>query len=364
MKPKQRIKIIFVGGSTAGHTLPAILLWDYFNCHYKLSYRFIISGSEVDKKLTSTRGIVTTRIYSGKLRRYFSILNFFDFFKIIIGFFQSFFIIVNFSPNIVFAKGSYLSFPVVLAAKLFRIKVVCHESDKTLGLANKLNSRFCNAIITAFPKSEYPKTLHSKIHPLGIPLDPTPTEVKPKTSIQKILVMGGSQGAKTINDKLKETLPALLERFRVTHLTGKNQYLDFHGFKKSLKPSLGNNYLPISFVSSSLNNFYKSCDLVVSRGGATTLFEIANHALPAIIIPLGRDKSRGDQIENCRFFKKQNAIIVIDEKELSSENLYREIIKISQDKNMIKKLSNNIKFLAKPNATQKIADLIYYLAFK
>lgn len=364
MKKLHKLKIVFVGGSTAGHVKPAILIWRYLNSHFNLEYRFIISGSRIEKEMTKLEGIETTTILSGKHRRYFSVQNFIDIFKIIIGFFQAFFRILFFSPHVVFAKGGYLSVPVVIAARICGKKVVIHESDITLGLANRINSRFSNAIVCAFPKSEYPKKFHKKIHSLGIPTDFDGSRLKTKSKAINILIIGGSLGAKTINDAIKEILPSLLEKFRVTHITGKNQYFVFKDFKKSLNPKQRGNYLPIGFVPRGMDEFYKNSNLVIGRGGATTLFELALHGLPAITIPLGRDKSRGDQIANVKFFKNKEAIKVIYEEELTPNFLFQEIIQLLNNKSLLEKLSKNIKLLSTPNALKEISSLIVYFARK
>ncbi len=286
----------------------------------------------MEKEMIGKLGVKYKGIYCGKLRRYFSISNFVDFFKTPIGIIQSFFAIIRFSPDAVFCKGGYVSFPIVLGARLAGKKVYLHESDAVPGLANRLSARFATKIFVSFMESMKYFPSH-KVILTGNPIRPWIDKgdiheamkiTGFKGNLPVILVMGGSQGAGFINDIIWDNLPELTHHHRIIHVCGKNKTKT----KDELIKIAGKNhdflrerYFSLEFAGNELKDFYALCDLVISRAGANSLAEIEAVHKPAILIPLGLGASRGDQIINAKVFSSDYPAAVINEEDFD-KNLF------------------------------------------
>jgi len=316
-------KIILTGGGTAGHVTPNLALLpllkaDGFEIHY------IGSKNGLEKELVESAGIPYHGISAGKLRRYMDIKNFTDVFRIVKGFIDAMGVIRRLKPDIVFSKGGFVTVPVLAAARARRIKNVTHESDLTPGLANKLSQPFVNKICVSFPEtlahvperkgvltgSPIRKELLQGNKQNGFAKCQWPDNGKPV-----ILVTGGSQGAAAVNHGIREILPQLLTRFRVVHLSGKGNLsgITLPGYKE------------FEYVQDGLADLYAIADIVVSRAGANTLFELLAMRKPHLLIPLPVGTSRGDQILNAESFVLQGFSMLLPEDKMTAERLLNDI---------------------------------------
>ncbi len=251
-------------------------------------------------------GIEYKGVACGKFRRYFSFKNFVDFFKVPIGIFQSLREIKKFRADVVFSKGGFVALPVVLASALLKVPVIIHESDVVPGLANKIAGRFSTKICISFEETKkYLSKFEKKIVVTGNPIrkflaDGNHEKGFNLTGLNKdkpiILVIGGSQGARQINTLVRNSLHQLLQKFQIIHLTGDGN-VDSSINKKG--------YVQYDYLDKELPDVFAICDLVISRGGANTLSEIAFLKKKALIIPLGTNVSRGDQVENAELFSQK-----------------------------------------------------------
>lgn len=251
-------------------------------------------------------GIPYKSVACGKLRRYFSIDNLIDIFKVPVGIFQAWRILRKYKPDVVFSKGGFVSVPVVIAASWIGVRIIIHESDVRPGLANKICSRYADKICVSFEETEkYFKKYTRKIVLTGNPvrksvLDGNAENGYKFTGLDKhrpiILVMGGSQGAQQINELVKGGMSELLKRFQIVHICGRGN-LDMSLHKKG--------YVQYEFLNEQMKDVYAICELVISRGGANSLAEIAALKKKALVIPLGTMASRGDQIENAEIFARK-----------------------------------------------------------
>jgi UDP-N-acetylglucosamine--N-acetylmuramyl-(pentapeptide) pyrophosphoryl-undecaprenol N-acetylglucosamine transferase len=320
-------RIVLTGGGTAGHVTPNIALLPSLK---KYGYEVFYIGTEngIEKQLIEKEGIKYFSIKAGKLRRYVDIKNLTDTIKISQGFFQALSILNKIKPQIIFSKGGFVSSPVVWAAWIKRIPVVLHESDITPGLANKISIPFANNICYSFPETiKYlPKT---KSILTGIPVRENLFNGNKSFgrrlcsfNIEKpiMLIIGGSLGSKILNNIIRDSLEILLQDYQICHICGKGNT------DLSLRNLQG--YKQFEYVSDELHHLFAMADLIISRAGATTLYEILALNKPNILIPLSRQASRGDQILNAASYKKQGFSNVILEEELSSESLEREIKKV------------------------------------
>ena len=266
-------------------------------------------------------------IKAGKLRRYFDLKNITDIFKIISGFFSSINILIRQKPDLLFSKGGFVSVPVVFSAYLLRIPVILHESDITIGLANRLCIPFAKLICYSFEETK--KYLNKKnIEMTGIPIRPELLEGSKEKGYEicgfteekpVLLIVGGSQGSRIINENIYNILEDLLLDFQVCHICGND------GVRKDLLELPG--YKAFEYVHEDLKHIFAMADIVLSRAGATAMFELLALRKPNLLIPLSANKSRGDQLKNAEQFEKKGFSRVILEEDLYGERLLKELKK-------------------------------------
>lgn len=317
-------KIILTGGGTAGHVTPNLaLIPGLLERGYEI--RYIGSYNGIERKLIENAGIPYDGISSGKLRRYFDLKNFTDPFRVIKGYAEAIHLMRKYRPDVVFSKGGFVSVPVVLAAKHFKIPTIIHESDMTPGLANKICIPSAAKVCCNFPETlQYlPK---DKAVLSGSPIREELLEGDRLTGLQYaglsankpvILVIGGSLGSVAVNKAVRSILPKLLEMYQVIHICGKGN-LD-----ESLIGQEG--YVQYEYVDAPLRHLFAAADLIVSRAGANSICEILALRKPHILIPLSAAASRGDQILNARSFEKQGFSTVLEEEAVTDESLYQAI---------------------------------------
>jgi UDP-N-acetylglucosamine--N-acetylmuramyl-(pentapeptide) pyrophosphoryl-undecaprenol N-acetylglucosamine transferase len=268
--------------------------------------KYIGSKNGPERKMIEKMGVDFEAISCGKMRRYFSWENFVDFFRVPMGVFQAYKILKEYNPMVVFSKGGYVSFPVTVAAFWLKIPVVLHESDVVPGLSNKLSMKFAKKICISYEetKNYLPKKFQKKCVMTGNPVRESifggnKEEGYKFTGMNDfrpiILVMGGSQGAEQINHLVRKSLDELLKKFQIVHITGRGN-IDI-GMHRT-------GYKQFEYLDEQLKDVYAVCDLIVTRGGANSLAEIALLKKKAVIIPLSKG-SRGDQLDNARVFVRK-----------------------------------------------------------
>ena len=317
-------RIVLTGGGTGGHVIPNLALLkslkdEGFSCHY------IGSKNGIEKELV--KDIPYFEIQSGKLRRYISLKNLTDSFRVVKGVSDAFKIMRRIKPNIVFSKGGFVSVPVILAARLLKIPVIIHESDITPGLANKISIPFARVVCVSFPETL--KYVGEKGILTGSPIREkilTGDKAKLKYSLKKlptVLIMGGSTGALSINNYVWENIESLSADYNIVHLTGKGK------INREIK---SDGYIQLEYADEEMPHLYDLADIVVSRAGANSLAEFLALKIPNILIPLPKSQSRGDQIENARSFKSQGFSEMLEEQNITNlkkhlDAMYKERIK-------------------------------------
>lgn len=375
--------ICFTGGGTAGHIYPGLAVVDELKTIYSKSnenvYAIWIGSSKgmdkniVTKSIDANGNKTAQRFYgipSGKLRRYFSVKNFFDIFKIIAGFFCSFFIFIKEKPAVLFSKGGFVSVPPCLAAKILKIPVYTHECDFTLGLANRINLKSAKKMFVSYieTKDNISDSEKNKVIVTGNPV----RSVFYNTNMQKglnflglnsdykkpiLLVLGGSLGASQINQLVYENIVFLCKNFIVVHQTGLiNTQKDI---SKSLSEEYKNQYFPYEFIYEQMPDVLSCADVVLSRAGANSIWEAAVLLKPMILIPLCGNGTRGDQVDNALFFEKKGAAKVLVGKDADSEHFVSTLSEFI-DKNERLKYSENLKkIIENEKPAKKIAEYIY-----
>jgi UDP-N-acetylglucosamine--N-acetylmuramyl-(pentapeptide) pyrophosphoryl-undecaprenol N-acetylglucosamine transferase len=347
--------IVFTGGGTAGHVAPNMALIREFS-HKGWEVSYVGSADGIEKEMIQPLGIPFHAVSSGKLRRYISVKNLLDPFKIILGIIQAFFLLYKLKPDVVFSKGGFVAFPVVVGAWLNRIPVVAHESDMSPGLANRLCFPFVNKICLTFEAGKKHFKKQEKIKVTGTPIREqlfTGNSARGlelcgfNALIPCLLVIGGSLGAGSINRCIRDALPELTKNYQVIHLCGKGK------MDATLKDVAG--YKQFEYVNNDLADLFAAAAIVVSRAGANSLYELLALGKPHILIPLSAQVSRGDQIQNARYFQGLGISLVIDDSSLNAETLLTALGNLEKNKDEI---NNKIKALKIKSATEKIVVII------
>ncbi|MGT2802862.1 UDP-N-acetylglucosamine--N-acetylmuramyl-(pentapeptide) pyrophosphoryl-undecaprenol N-acetylglucosamine transferase [Streptococcus henryi] len=314
-------RIVFTGGGTVGHvTLNLILIPRFIKDGWEVHYIGDKHGIEHEQIEKLGLDVSFHSIATGKLRRYFSWQNMLDVFKVGFGILQSMVIIAKIRPQALFSKGGFVSVPPVIAAKTLGVPVFVHESDLSMGLANKIAYKFATTMYTTFEQAHgLVKAKHiGAITKVGSPSDFDQNQIdKIKEAfdpeLKTLLFIGGSAGARVFNDFISNS-SELVQHFNVINISG----------DKSLN-TLSKNLYRVDYVTDLYQPLLDMTDVVITRGGSNTIFELlAMHKLH-LIVPLGKEASRGDQLENADYFEKKGYARQLQEPDLTFENLTREV---------------------------------------
>lgn len=324
-------RIILTGGGTAGHVTPNIALIPKLK-ELGFDIQYIGSYQGIEKELIEPFGIPYHGISSGKLRRYFSVQNFTDPFRVLKGLGEARKLIRDLQPDIIFSKGGFVSVPVVMAGKQNKVPVIIHESDMTPGLANKLALPSATKVCCNFPET----LEHLPQDKAVLTGSPIRQELLSGNKIAAmdlcgfsadkpvILVIGGSLGSVAVNNAVREALPELLKTFQVVHLCGKGKV------DESLNGTKG--YKQFEYIKSELRDIFALADVVISRAGANAICELLALRKPNLLIPLSANASRGDQILNARSFERQGFSLVLEEEEVTKDSLLNAVNKLYENR--------------------------------
>ncbi len=317
-------RIILTGGGTAGHVTPNIALLPRLK-ELQYDIHYIGSYNGIEKELIEQFAVPYHGISTGKLRRYFSVQNFTDPFRVLKGMNEAKKLVKILKPDIIFSKGGFVSVPVVLAAKRRHVPAIIHESDMTPGLANKLTLPAATKVCCNFPET-LEHLPEGKAVLTGSPIRQellTGDKYKAREFLHftsdkpVIMVVGGSLGAVAVNEAVRQILPELLKSFQVIHLCGRGKV------DTSLSGLEG--YAQFEYIKEELRHLFALTDLVISRAGANAICELLALHKPNLLIPLSANASRGDQILNARSFERQGFSVVLEEEELNQTVLLNAI---------------------------------------
>lgn len=353
-------KIVLTGGGTAGHVTPNIALIPAlkeagFEIHYIGSYE------GMERSMIEKLGINYIGISSGKLRRYKSVKNLTDPFRVLKGFGESVKILKLIKPDVVFSKGGFVTVPVVFAAKRCKIPTIIHESDMSPGLANRLCIPKADYVLANFPEA-LEKLPKKKGILSGTPIRQELFEGDRERGLNFcgftgakpiLLVVGGSLGALAVNEAVRKILPKLTEKFDVVHLCGKGK------FDEDLKDVRG--YKQFEYINEEMKDIFKITDIALSRAGANAICELLALRIPNVLIPLPAKASRGDQILNADSFKKQGFSEVLAEEDITAEGLLDIIYRTYDNR---KEYIHNMEKSSQTDSIKITMDLINKLTEK
>ncbi len=350
-------KILLTGGGTAGHVTPNLALVPYlrergFDIDYMGSY------NGIEKKLIEKEGIPYYGIDSGKLRRYMSVQNLKDPRHIMHGGKEAREYMRAHRPDIVFSKGGFVTVPVIFAAAREGIPVVIHESDLSPGLANKLCIPKADRICYSFPETE--QYLKGKGVHTGLPIREELLAGSREKGLETcgftadkpvLMVIGGSLGSLNVNNAVRGALSELLEHFQIVHICGEGKT------DASLDGTAG--YRQFEYVGDGLNDLMAMSDIFISRAGANVICEIQALNKPAVLIPLGTDASRGDQILNARSFENRGFSRVLLEENLTKDSLLEAVRETYENRQVY---IDAMKAAGGADAARNVVDIICQLA--
>jgi UDP-N-acetylglucosamine--N-acetylmuramyl-(pentapeptide) pyrophosphoryl-undecaprenol N-acetylglucosamine transferase len=328
--------IALTGGGTGGHIYPGIAVLEALKTlgatrGLELRFFWIGSRNSMDRSIVEEAGVSFYGIPAGKLRRYLSVKNIPDFFRVLSGFFAARRILKKERPSALFSKGGFVSVPPCAAAWSLGIPVFTHESDLSPGLATRINARFARRIFIAYAETApYLGKYASRVKVSGNPVRGAffhagrekgrallgLSDKKPV-----LLVLGGSQGALEINELTSSWLPELVSCFTVVHQTGTRWEV----------PPASESYRPFQYIKDDMPQVLAAADLVLARSGAGTLWECAVLGRPMVLIPLRGSGTRGDQVENAELFRKAGAALVLMPEELRNGQGLSRVLELSKD---------------------------------
>lgn len=405
MKKNEKMIVAFTGGGTGGHIYPGLAVVDALKNEKNCTVYWLGSSSGMDKTLVEKSGSCDKfiGIPSGKLRRYFSVKNFFDIFKIAAGCIKAFFVLLKIKPAFLFSKGGFVSVPPCFAAKLLKIPVYTHECDFSPGLATKINTRFASRIFVSYEETKkfFSVPKQKQIIVSGNPVRPIFFNAKPElgekflqnSNIERqknaeqiakienlqngektlnfqfkneekkpvLLVLGGSGGAKQINNLIWQNIEWLCERFIVVHQTGASQNEDANKnlqneTVKSLQ--MQKKYLPFQFIYEEMPHVLAFADLVFCRSGANTLWEAAITSKPMLLLPLEGSGTRGDQVENAKYFEHLGAALVIRSGQNEENEMKNALEQLCKKEKRLEITENIKKLVGKQNPAMFIAQTL------
>lgn len=305
-------KIVLTGGGTAGHIMPNLALLPALNKYFDCIH-YIGSNNGMEKRLVSKKDIYFHTTDVVKMDRIHKLKNLKIPFVMIKAVKQAKVLLQRIEPNAIFSKGGYVSLPTCFAAWQLKIPIIIHESDMTLGMANKIVAKFASKIITSFEETK------DGIF-IGNPVREEIFQGKKSRAIENyhlsrdlpfLLIVGGSSGSTAINDAVYDALANLTTRYTIIHLSGTK------GDFSITRP----NYIQLDYAHD-INDLYALANVVVSRGGANSLSELSALGKKTLVIPLPKGNSRGDQVENAISYQKRGHCLMLEQKNLNANTLF------------------------------------------
>jgi len=371
MTSQKKKTIFLLGADTGGHVVPVYALALELEKNLDINVVVIGVGSEIEKKfyskLLKSRYI---KIFAGKSQFRSTWAKFYSYLKLSLGFIQSLFLIIKYHPKVIFLKGNYATIPMAFAGKLLMCPVINHESDVVVGKSNKIIAKFSEKLFVSYPKEVYKENIENMIYS-GPILRPEfaslnlPTKVDYQSflfnqNMPIILILGGSLGAKAINQCIFETIEKLLSKYQIIHQTGNADLLEAKRLKSLLPSEIQKRYYVSSFIEQELISAIKISDLIISRSGSG-IFEFAASKKAAILIPYPY-AANDHQTANARFFSKKLAAKIIADNKLHPSVLLALIENLFVDKNRLKELSENFKKSIKIDGLKTVTkELINYI---
>jgi len=355
-KEEKEVRVIISGGGTGGHLFPGIAVGSELKKRRsKVSILFITGKREMEHEIISEAGFESKSIDVEGLmgKRLLGLTK--SFYKVILALAQSFFIIKDFRPQLVFGLGGYTSGPVCLMALLFRVPTVLHEQNSFPGLTNRILSPFVKRIFISFEETRR-YLRRGKVFLSGNPIRLELLQPIKQPQVDKrfvILVMGGSQGARRLNDAVISMIKELKEQHAVPFLIHQTGKADLKRVVSEYE-MLGIDVEVSAFIED-MRSAYSRADLIICRAGATTVAELSALGKPSILIPYPY-ASHGHQEINAMTLVKVGGADIILERHLDSKALTDKVLRFMKNRNELNTMSEIAFRTAKRKAREIITE--------
>ena len=362
--PVSMVNIALAGGGTGGHIYPGLALAGELQNRQQYRIFWIGSNTGMDRSIVERAGLEFFGIPAGRLRRYFTLKTIPDTFRVAAGFFAARNILKKQRADILFSKGGFVSVPPCAAAASLGIPVFTHESDFSPGLATRLNLRFVRRtggrVFVAYADTIrfLPAGLRERAIVSGNPVravfrgaDPAKGRAFLGLGHEKriLLVLGGSQGARELNALVRDSLGELRRHYTVVHQYGPEQQWE-------LQKTEG--YIPFPYINEEMPHVLAAAELVLGRSGAGTVWESAVLGKPMILIPLSGSGTRGDQVENARFFEQAGAALTLTGNEVDPARLSDAVNALAEDHQRREAMSRAARQIGALDGAAIISDAI------
>lgn len=376
------MKIAFTGGGTGGHFYPIIAVVEAIEKIVEEKRLvspelYLLGPKPFDPAALPEHDITHVPSPAGKMRQYASILNVLDWVKTFFGIIRASLQLFSLYPDVVFSTGGYAAFPTLFAARLWKIPTVIYDADATPGKVTRWSARFARWIAVAHPLAaeRFSQKLQPRIAHTGHPIREEITAaakegahefLKIDSSVPTIFFMGGSQGARVINETLLNTLPDLVGKYNIIHQAGAAHVAEVSSLVDVVLRDSPHKerYRPFGLMNTfAMRMVAGVADLVVARAGSGTIFEVASWQIPAILIPLPLDVSR-DQTENAYSYARAGGAVVVEERNFTQHVLIAEVQRLMSDGSIRSAMRTAAGTFATPDAAKKLAAIIMETALE
>jgi UDP-N-acetylglucosamine--N-acetylmuramyl-(pentapeptide) pyrophosphoryl-undecaprenol N-acetylglucosamine transferase len=372
------MRILISGGGTGGHIYPALAVAHTLRDRYGAELMFLGDENGLERDIVPREGIRFVGITAGKLRRYLSPQTFTDLARVPVGMSQAYEKVREFQPHATFTSGGYVSVPAGIASWRIGAPLVMHQQDVSPNLANRILKSFATRISVSFPQSlrYFPRrktalagnpVREDILRVAGAPSEPFKASFDLDPAQPVLLVTGGSQGARHINQVVAQSLSRLLPRCQVLHISGERTYEETRQLAEPLfreRPELRGRYVLRAYLSTRMAEALASSDVLLCRSGAATLAELAILGRPSILVPLPPGFSGSPQATNAAMFRQAGAAEVIADKELTPDSLLDMLVPLLENGPRRTLMANAARTLAQPDAAYALADTVAELAQK
>lgn len=370
------MRILISGGGTGGHIYPALAVARELRARFGAELLYLGDANGLETRIIPAEGIPFKTVTAGKLRRYLSPRTLTDLGRIPVGMAQAVSIVREFAPDAAFTSGGYVSVPAGIAARLAGAPLLMHQQDVPPNLANRLLTPFATRVSISFPGSAryFPKR---KTALAGNPVRREILEVAGEDpmalrrqflmapDLPLLLVTGGSQGARHLNQVIVEALPTLLPRCQVLHVSGQGTYEETRATAErflQMRPELRVRYGLHPYLDGPMPAALATSDIVLCRAGASTLTELAVLGRPSLLVPLPPGFTGSPQAVNAQMFRGAGAADVILDKDLTAEHLIATLFPLLENPGQRALMSKSARSLGHPDAAPILADAIAALA--
>lgn len=374
------MRILISGGGTGGHIYPALAVAHALRDWYDAELMFLGDENGLEREIVPREGIRFVGVTAGKLRRYISLRTFTDLTNVPVGMRQAHEVVREFQPHAAFTSGGYASVPAGYAARRVGAPLVTHQQDVSPNLANRLLAPVASRVTVSFPQSlRYFQRYRKKLSLTGNPVreeilrvaTQAPEPFKASFSLDPtqpmLLVTGGSQGSRHLNQVVVGALSRLLPRCQILHISGEHNYEETRQLAEpqfAERPELRGRYVLRGYLSTRMAEALAASDALLCRSGAATLAELAVMGRPSVLVPLPPGIGGSPQAINAAMFRQVGASEVILDRDLTADTLLAALVPVLESAPRRALMANAARTLAMPEATTTLASVVAELGHR